>query len=379
MKYNFEFIDNILRKETEKESSVERLRKEKLSFVDCPNALILPSKDIWVDGKCLGGVVDKEGNFIMSSAWHEGKRCDKYDYDDKDVKDTDDSVVYIGFLNSCWGHAITDNLKKVWFLHTETCKELLNVGYKIVYITADNTPMPIYVWRLFEMCGIDHSSFIHVTNLTRYKHVVVPDNSFIADNGERFYTNEFVKTIESIKNTVIPLNKFQGKKIYFTRSGTQSRREVGERSIEKVFQSLGYIIIHPEAYSVDKQVAMLKYCSAFAATEGSISHNAVFCSPETSVTIIRKVYDVNKYQMAINSIAKVNVTYVDAHKSYKAPAESPWAGPFFMYINDNVRRFSKKRSFTFPLWMNPLWWRYKFIDNVLLIRLENKINRFFKL
>ena len=88
-----------------------------------------------------------------------------------------------------------------------------------------------------------------------------------------------------------------------------------------------------------------------ATTEGSISHNAVFMSKGANLEIVRKVPFVNEYQIALNEINNLHVTYIDAHLSVFARKDALAAGPFFIYVNDNLIRFSgiKGLSNTFSL------------------------------
>lgn len=357
---------------TRKEAAVHRFLEKKLSYQEFDNAYVLPSKDLWKDGKCFGGVVTANGDFVESSAWHEGKRCDKYEFNESDVIRRDDTCIYMGFYNPCWGHAITDNLKKLWFLKTDKCKDLLAQGAKVIYLTIDNQPMPQYIYRLFALAGVDLSKFELVVDISRFAKIIIPDNSFIADSGQRYFTQPYVDTIAKIKANAISQSKIYPEKIYFTRTQLKSNRDIGEESIEKVFKKKGYTIIAPEQHSVDEQIQMLMHCKLFAATEGSISHNAVFCEPGTDVAIVRKCNDVNKYQMAVNEVADVNVTYIDAHHSTKAPKSAPWVGPFFLYLNSNVRKWANLILLSSPYNFTISWWRYKLNDNSLLKRIFRK-------
>ena len=117
------------------------------------------------------------------------------------------------------------------------------------------------------------------------------------------------------------------------------------------------------------------HCKSFAATEGSISHNAVFCEPGSDVVIVRKCNDVNKYQMAVNEIADVNVTYIDAHHSTKVPKDAPWVGPFYLYINNKLEEYYGFKIFHFPRVLTFSWWLYYYYDSALLKRLKRLKNR----
>lgn len=355
---------------TRSEASVIRNLDKRLSYQEFDNAFVLPSKDLWKEGKCYGGVVTADGSFVESSAWHEGQRCDKYFFFVSEAVHRDDIVIFMGFYNPCWGHAITDNLKKMWFLETEVCKELLFKGAKLIYLTIDNTTIPTYVNRLFELAGVQVSCFELINQLSQFKRVIIPDNSFIADSGQRYFTREFVATINKIKNNFCCINGDYYDKIYFTRTQLKSGRDIGEESIEKLFKKNGYEIIAPEKLTVDQQICLLYNCKYFAATEGSISHNALFCQSGTNVIIVRKCNDVNKYQMACNEIADVNVTYIDAHHSTRTLQATPWCGPFFLYDNNLIHRYFSSGLFLLPYWMRLGWWKYMLTDLCLYRRMK---------
>lgn len=352
-----------MRQDTMHQASISRLLSKELGCNCYDNAYVLPSRDLWKEGKCFGGVVTQSGEFIESSAWHEGKRCDKYDFNPKDAVCDDSIVIYMGFYNPCWGHAITDNLKKIWYLHSPQCKELLQNGAKFIYLTIDNNSQPQYVKRLFQLAGADVDSFELVTDITKYKKIYIPDNSFVADKGQRYYSQIYVQTIKTIKTSVKIQHLYSCElpsKIYFSRTHLRNSRDFGEKSIEQVFRKKGYTVVYPEEHSVDEQIALLMNCKSFAASEGSISHNAVFCSPGTEVIILRKCFDVNKYQMALNEVADINVTYIDAHKSIKTPENAPWAGPFYMCVTSHLEHYIGHGIFRIPNCFLPSWYIYKY-------------------
>ena len=77
-----------------------------------------------------------------------------------------------------------------------------------------------------------------------------------------------IKAFE-LQHTFIRSNGFD--KVYFSRRKIfQNGREWGENNIERVFYNLGYKTIYPETLSIDEQINILRNCSHFATTEGSI-------------------------------------------------------------------------------------------------------------
>lgn len=381
MSYDFSYIYPEMEAETRRQAAVARLADKSLGCQCFDRAFVLPSKDLWKEGKCYGGVVTAEGAFVEASAWHEGRRCDKYDFDPAKAREEESVAIYMGFYFSCWGHAITDSLKKLWFLESETCRQLLQQGAKLIYLTTDNQPQPGYVRRLFSLAGADLDRFELVTALTRFSKVYVPDNAFIADQGQRYFTRPYVETIERIKWNVSALltgAETLPSKIYFTRTHLKTMRDWGERSVENAFRKRGYTVIAPEEHPVEAQIALMMHCTHFATTEGSISHNVVFCKPGTEVAIVRKCNDVNKYQMAVNEVAGVRVTYVDAHCSVMTPKQSPWVGPFYLYVNRQLAGFLQLGGRRLPLRWSPSWWYYRHYETPLFKRMRRLAGRLFK-
>ena len=192
--------------------------------------------------------------------------------------------------------------------------------------------------ELLQLIGIDVNRMKPIYQLTQYETLYVADACFYTKGEEeRFYTKEYTKLIHSITDRITPIKE---DKIYLTRTALKHGRDIGEKDIENVFKRLGYKIISPEKLSLYTQLAYIKGCKILATTEGSISHNAVFMSRGTNVVIIRKCSFVNEYQIALNEINDLNVTYIDAHLSVFARQDVLTAGPFFLYVNDNMIRFS---------------------------------------
>lgn len=297
-----------------------------------------------------GGIVSFQGEFQQSSAWHEG--CPSgYTFDSQEVQYRNECVVYIGCLYHIWGHAITDNFKKIWYLYN------IKQNLKLVYITVNNTPLPPYVYELFELAGIDLHKAEHITHITRFKEIINPDNSIININEERYFSNEFTQIINKIGSKIPPRNVG---KVYFTRTHLKQNRDIGEDKIEEVFREKGYTIIAPEEYSIKEQLTILKNCTLFVATEGSISHSSIFCKPETEVILLRKINYVNPYSCFINQMRSLNVTYIDIHHSVLSPKEFPWRGPFYLYITYSLSRFIGRYGFHIPYFLHRSWYEYRY-------------------
>ena len=201
---------------------------------------------------------------------------------------------------------------------------------KLVYITVNNTPLPPYVYELFELAGIDLHKAEHITHITRFKEIINPDNSIININEERYFSNEFIQIINKINSKIPPRNVG---KVYFTRTHLKQNRDIGEDKIEEVFRKKGYTIIAPEEYS---------------------------CKPETVVILLRKINYVNPYSCFINQMRSLNVTYIDIHHSVLSPKEFPWRGPFYLYITYSLSRFIGRYGFHIPYFLHRSWYEYRY-------------------
>ena len=324
------------------------------------NSYILPSKDPFKNGLCPGGVVNNRKEYIESSAWHEGKMACGYDFEDNQIIKKYDKIIYIGFFHNCWGHVITDNLKKLWYIYTDEFQELIKQGYKLGFISIRNIPLEQNTLRILQLAGINTSELIHITQISYVSSIVIPDNSLIYSTIEdiKLYTKEFSQVLNHIKSQIKPNYSF--KTVYFTRTQLNDKRDYGEHEVEKIFEQNGYDIIAPEHYTVDEQIAILKGCEWFAATEGSVAHNSIFCSSDSNVVIIRKAYYINRTQTVINDIANLNLTYIDCHNSVRAKKDEEWLGPFYLYHNKYLNRFFHIKNEIKPLWLRKSWYRYRY-------------------
>lgn len=84
------------------------------------------------------------------------------------------------------------------------------------------------------------------------------------------------------------------------------------------------------------------------ATEGSISHNVIFCRSQTDVVILWKSNYVNGYSLVINECKNLNVTYIDANHTFNLKNLSKWDGPFYLCITRHLRRYLNKSFVVFP-------------------------------
>lgn len=203
-------------------------------------------------------------------------------------------AIYLGYFLPIWGHCITDNLKKLWFLATPIGKNLISKGYELVCVVHKNRELPENFKVLLQYLDIDLDRIRVIDKEAFFRELVVPQDSL--DSKHR-YNMDFKLTIERICSQ-IPVWKNPIEKVYFSRSKFRSSHagDFGEHWVEEAFRKLGYRIYHPETMSLSDQLEILHNCKSFASTDGSSCHNAMFCQPGTECVVITKVPLIIPYQ-----------------------------------------------------------------------------------
>ncbi len=311
-----------------------------LQCVQYENAIILPWKEaITPTGEYAleGGVVDSDKKFILQSGFNNS--CDVYEFNDEEIEEViNEEVIFIGSFVNMWGHFITDCLKHLWYLNSPSYNSLKNKNLKLVYINTK--PLSGSYSELIKSLNIDISNCYHIRKITQYKKIHIPDNSFFHVNAVEYpfyFTSHYLDTINLITK---PYESYDAlETLYFSRNKSKSSRDWGEEYIEKILRKSGVKIVNPEELSFLEQISLLQKCKKLIATEGSIAHNAVFLKEGSEVAILRKYPYVNKYQQCINQVKKLNVVYIDCSLSILNNSKFLYAGPFFIYPNENFCKY----------------------------------------
>lgn len=304
-----------------------------LGFQVIEHGTILPHKDVYVDGKWTwgkGGIVDGAGNYIDNSFVHSGFGGKPYPLP-KSIQKSNETVIYLGLFYPVWGHAITDNVRRVWFLTSEIFRNEFK-NCPIVYVPWEipAEPADTNFMRFLEILGVDVERLRKIDTPTRFDKIIMPADSF---NCFVFgFTKEYRKLIERVRNFALKnRTPTSVKKIYYF----HGLRQIGEERLAEYFKSKGYEIIRPEKLTLDEQLNILINADNFAAPLGSTSHNTVFMRDDTEAIFIRRFINFNKYQAALNQIHPMIARYIDSSLSL-------FGGPYRNYcyiVSKQLRKF----------------------------------------
>lgn len=245
------------------------------------------------------------------------------------IQKSSETVVYLGMFYPIWGHIITDDIRRLWFLKSEYFNQFKDCP--LVY-TDIWTPLKkqINFCRLLEILEIDVGRLKLIEQPTQFEKIIIPDGSFSSAKG---FTNEYRETIDRIRNFAIKnQTPTSCKKIYYF----HGRRQFGEERLAEYFKSKGYEIIQPEKLTLDEQLNLLINCESFASNVGSISHNSIFLRDAIETILIPRYNNAfMSHQLVSHQIREQNVTYIDSSFSIFYTRN----GPFCYIISEQLKRF----------------------------------------
>lgn len=179
-------------------------KTSKLSYKEYYNSYIVNS--YMENGHYVGGVYTESLDFVDGTAIRRGIG----EVNDKSRIVTgsteDDTVIYIGMLVNVWGHHLTDNIKRLWFLDSDEYKSKYS-GCKLVYVSAEGQTsykdMPLNMRKLLSILGIDENNITPITDITRFKKIIVPDDYGVIALMMVFITIANVFVINGFGNALI--------------------------------------------------------------------------------------------------------------------------------------------------------------------------------
>jgi len=113
--YNKDAVKNLFGK--------DHLVDKKLHFRIIERGTVLPHKHMYVNGQWtwgFGGIVDSKNNFVKGSSV--GESGGAVYTPTEDIQRNPATVVYLGLFYPVWGHAIADNIRRLWFLKSDVFK-----------------------------------------------------------------------------------------------------------------------------------------------------------------------------------------------------------------------------------------------------------------
>lgn len=254
------------------------------------------------------------------------------------VECRNETVLFIGTLWCIWGHPITDLMRHLWPLLA------LDGNIRVAYaLGSPKQRLPVNFRGLLEALGVSSDRLVEVRQPTRFRRVLFGEPSFWHTAEGKSYSSEYSATVEAIIRGVLGTSRMvQRRRVYLTRTGqrdTKGRKDFGEREVEAAYRRAGFEIVSPECLDFAEMVRMLAETDVLAATEGSVSHNALFLPRGSRIEILCKLAKRNGYQMAIDRVRDLKVSVYDVRISrLLAVPNEPWRGPFMIGVTSELAK-----------------------------------------
>ncbi len=256
---------------------------------------------------------------------------------DKAVEEViDEEVIFIGTLWCMWGHLITDFATHLW--PVLTLPKSLRVAYMVGSATQT---LPANFKGLLAALGVSADRLVEVRKPTRVRKVHFGEPSLWHERGTGVlrWTDDYARTIdEAISGVLGPARPTPRRKVYFTRTGlVKNRKDFGEAAIEDAYRRAGFEVVSPEKLSFAETVRLLAETETLAATEGSVSHNALFLPKGAHLEILRKCGVANGYQEAINRWRELDVKVFNVSFGNRlAVPQEACRGPFLLGVTPEL-------------------------------------------
>jgi len=307
---------------------------QKLGFSIIENGTVLPHKKISAKEVIrriwgAGGIVNSKGKFIKRSAVRQG--LGEAYTPAESVQRRSETVIYLGLFFPVWGHSITDDIRRVWFLKSDAFKSEFK-NCPVVYIPWTGVPLERQqnFRRLLEILEVDVDRLQPITQPTQFDKIILPEDSFCFN---KLFTGEYRETIDRIRNFALKnRTPTSAKKIYYL----YGKNQIGEERLAEYFRSKGYEIVSPEKLPLDEQLNLMINAESFASTLGSCAHNSIFLRDDKECVFIpRSANAFTAYQPALDQVHPLNVNYVDSSMSvFNMRHDS-----FCFIISENLKRF----------------------------------------
>lgn len=197
---------------------------------------------------------------------------------DKTVEHFDGECIYVGRINSHFGHFLVETLPRYWTLtHRRWFRPKLLI-HKDVFGNGFST-LP-FAAQIFKALGLRSEDFIAFDRPTRLKRVIVPHASFRQQAWAHPVYGDLCRYIgrRLCGGDVSAPNP---RPVWLSKSRLVQgvTRLANEADLEKELARLGVDIVHPEQMSLKEQVHLYARRPTVMGTTGSALHVSIFAPP----------------------------------------------------------------------------------------------------
>ncbi len=262
-----------------------------------------------IDYATVGGVCNSAFEFVAGWTRREKPRMNKsciegYRVEEKELEYRDETVVFGGVIDGHFGHFFSEGLSRFWWM-------VQNPEAYDKIVIALTTERKSWFGELYRLMGIPEEKVEYVERPTKFREIIIPDETMYLWGGYREELNLVYDAIVS------RLPKSDYDKVYLTRTQFERQDCIGEEYFEEYFRKKGYHVVAPEQLPLEEQLSLVANAKEVACVCGTLSHFALFSAPGTKYTILNRAMD--HYfipQVIINQLRDIHAYYIDATRNY---------------------------------------------------------------
>ncbi|HWY15786.1 MAG TPA: glycosyltransferase 61 family protein [Rhizomicrobium sp.] len=312
------------------------IHAEKPAIAEVPDGLIPQySRALMAESMDLNCVFDAENRPVASSA-----RVRGYDEPDEtsepinlDGAARDGRAAYLLGVNARhYGHFLLETLSRAWAWSDSRHQVAIILSPPILEFARS-------------LCSFvpglaGHMEVIERT--TRFRHVTVASPAFSI--SRKAYL-EFKRLCEEIAERALPRrSKVAERPVYLSRAGLKpnsNRSLVGEVRLEKLLEREGFLIVHPEALPIAKQIALVNKHKWIVAPMGSACHTRLFSRTENNLLMLTSGH-VNRNYVLCDLLNKGATHYAQVFRSPIADDRMPFSMKPLILDDDRLLRLLKE-------------------------------------
>lgn len=210
---------------------------------------------------------------------------------------------------------------------------------KIIFFKTDNNPIPEYFYNLLSFLDISKEQIVFLDEIKQYKNVIVPEQAMVLFSGFHPVVNNIY---DSIVNYVEKNTEIVHQKIYLSRTKYEPKDCINEEYFERIYEEKGFVIIHPEQESLEKQIALVRGATHIVCTAGTLSYMVLFARKGIKVTILLRENEVGAVspQLLINQMKEVECEIIDVSLNFLPTTHA--RGTFLLGPSQGWEKYAKE-------------------------------------
>ena len=248
--------------------------------------------------------------------------------------------IFGGYFNEIYGHFILESLARLWVFEFEALSDFDLLFFPIRNYTSTANS---YTRWFFDQFGLNAKRIEVVSEPTTVERLVVPSRSYDIRQGPQ---SKFLRQVAPVGRSSLP---HRGrKKLYLSRRKlkTGTHKLINEERVEKSFEKLGFVVVHPQNMAPEQQVSLYRSATHIAGAAGSALHNSIFAPRDCNVLAINGRFDEAARREAalagenfdspmspqdyLCGFAGQSLTYLHANRAFSVGSFQPRHMPYYI-------------------------------------------------